>query len=336
MSDATERLTFLRNLQEESGGAIPFGRWMSEALYHPQFGYYTTGIRTVGRDGDFSTWATLHESLGQAIAGWIKKNALPSKPRHIIEIGAGTGELAKAVLCHLPWWNRPYYHIVDVSPVLRAQQKKLLRGRSVRWHDSMAEAMAATRGRALIFSNELVDAFPCRIFQKQDGAWRELALHIEGGRIEERWQENPLPDSTIFEQPWPEGQRVEIQESFAHWLQDWVPAWREGQMLTIDYGDTAAAVYHRRPRGSLRAYSNHQRIEGVQAYVAFGRRDLTAEVNFSDLMRWGEKLGLPTVSLQTTGAFVQANGQPKANPPEGDLYVDGGAAEAFQALVQAR
>lgn len=309
---------------------------MSEALYHPQFGYYTTGIRTVGKDGDFSTWATLHESLGQAIAGWLKKNALPSGSRHIIEIGAGTGVLAAAVLRNLPWWNRPRYHIVDVSPVLRAQQKKLLWGKGVRWHDSMEEALAATDGRALIFSNELADAFPCRVFQKQDTIWRELALRLDGGRVDEIWQDNPLPDSTIFDQLLPSGQRVEIQESFGKWLQSWVPGWQEGKMLTIDYGDAAGAVYHRRPRGSLRAYSRQQRIEGAQTYVAFGRRDLTADVNFSDLIRWGETLGLRPESLQTVGAFVQEHGKPGANLPEGDLYADGGAAEAFQALIQAR
>jgi SAM-dependent MidA family methyltransferase len=55
-------------LQEESGGPLPFERFMREALYHPEFGYYTARIRDVGARGDFSTFATLGNSLAQFLA----------------------------------------------------------------------------------------------------------------------------------------------------------------------------------------------------------------------------------------------------------------------------
>ena len=51
---------------------------------------------------------------------------------------------------------------------------------------------------ALILSNELVDAFPCRVFEKRPDGWRELALRIEDGRVMEEWVSRPLPDSTVF------------------------------------------------------------------------------------------------------------------------------------------
>jgi len=38
-------------------------------------------------------------------------------------------------------------------------------------------------------------------------------------------------------------------------------------MLTIDYGDTCPALYLRRPRGTLRAYAHHQRLEGYDVYT---------------------------------------------------------------------
>lgn len=280
---SAEALRFLFDLQEEMGGAIPFERWMREALYHEKFGYYSVHIRAIGRRGDFTTWPVLHRSLADGIARWALTHK-PSGRWNLIEIGAGTGELAESVLRAIGWWNRPRYHIVDVSGPLREIQQKRL-GRKARWHGSMREALADCGGMAVIFSNELVDAFPCRIFQRQSGAWRELALRIEDGRVREVLREASLPDSTAFLADWPAGQRVEVQESFQAWQAEWLPEWKSGAMLTIDYGDLCPALYHRRPLGTLRAYAHHQRLEGREAYAGFGRRDLTVDVNFSDLQK---------------------------------------------------
>jgi len=332
VSSGVERRDFLLGLQESCGGAIPFDRWMQAALYHPGFGYYTAGIRTVGRHGDFSTWPTMHESLSSAIAGWLKQNKPSSGRWQVIEVGAGTGELAAGILKACGWWSKPRYHIVEASPILRGQQEKLLR-RSVTWHESVAQALKASEGNALIFSNELVDAFPCRIFQRQNAGWRELALRIENNRIYETWIESPLPDSSIFECEWPVGQRVEIHESFRQWMAEWLPLWRSGAMLTIDYGDRPAILYSRRPSGTIRAFFHHQRLYGTEIYAGMGTRDITADVNFSDLARWGEKAGLRTISEQTIGDFIVASAA-KAPPPQ--LLDADGAGGAFKVLIQAR
>jgi len=323
VSHAAEKLRFLLELQESLGGGIPFERWMREALYHPQFGYYTAGIRGIGRRGDFTTWPVLHDSLARAIAHWALENKPPGR-WHLIEIGAGTGELAAGVLRAIGWWNRPRYHIVDVSAPLRAEQQKRL-GRKATWHNFMAEALNACDGAALIFSNELADAFPCRIFQKHDAAWRELALHIDDGRIIESWREAPLPESTVFDHEWPDGQRVEVQESYQHWQQEWLPFWKSGSMLTMDYGDNCPALYHRRPQGTLRAYAHHQRLEGSGAYAGFGTRDLTVDVNFSDLQKWAG----PGAKFSTLSEFL-------TRQRAADVPSLAGAGEAFKVLVQSR
>ncbi len=299
---SAEKMRVLLDLQEQCGGAIPFDRWMREALYHETFGYYAANIRGIGRRGDFTTWPVIHQSLAEGIARW----ALDQKPSgrwNLIEIGAGTGELAEAVLKTIGWWSRPRYHIVDVSAPLRAEQQQRL-GRKAVWHTSVAEALAECAGSALIFSNELVDAFPCRIFQKQSGAWRELALRVEGGRVHEVWREAAVPPSTAWLHDWPEGQRIEVQESFHAWQAEWLPRWKSGAMLTIDYGDTCPALYHRRPQGTLRAYAHHQRLEGREAYAGFGLRDLTVDVNFSDLNKWAG----PGADYSTLAEFLSRQG----------------------------
>lgn len=309
-------------LQEELGGGMPFERFMREALYNPEFGYYTVHIRDVGRGGDFSTFVTLGDGLAKALAGWIIQN----RARDVIEVGPGNGELARRILHHIGWWRRIgiRYHLVDVDGPLRKAQDKRLRGFRVRRHEGLREALRATGGRALIFSNELPDAFPSRVFEKTEAGWREVWVRFSADEVEEVLKETELPDSEIFNHPHPIGQRVEVHESYHRWLQSWAPEWKSGAMLTIDYGDTMPGLYHRRPRGTLRGYSFHQRLEGSDIYQAPGRIDLTADVNYSDLERWGSQLGWKTLRHTTLDQVLPANCDPHTRE----------AAKAFRALEQ--
>jgi SAM-dependent MidA family methyltransferase len=331
VNTAAARLQFLLDLQKSLGGCIPFDRWMHEALYHPTFGYYTVNIREFGRRGDFTTWPMLNDSIGRAIGRWILRNKLPGRLK-VIEIGAGSGELAASVIKAIGWWNRPRYHIVEISPRLRqAQQERL--GSSAQWHTTISEALTASRGSALIISNELVDAFACRVFKKDPEGWSELALRVEERRVVEEWISRPLPDSSAFALSWPIGQRIEVRESFQNWLGEWLPAWESGRMLTIDYGDECPALYLRRPMGTLRAYAHHQRLEGRDVYAGFGLRDLTADVNFSDLRR---EPALSVTSFGTLSAFLAENDRSRSKDCLQSLHALGSAGEAFKVLAQRR
>ena len=334
-------LDFLLRLQKECGGTIPFERYMQEALYDPQFGYYSSQIRNVGAEGDFSTSASLDTGLGPALAAWISAKArqLGWSRIPLIEIGAGSGSLAHSILRNLDWkirW-RTRYMIHETSPALRKRQQQLLRWQGVRWIDSLGEALKQSGGRALIFSNELADAFPCRLFERRGGGWEELGVKItdEGDLSEISLGEIPFD-------PWfhgfgslPEGQRVERCDSFRNWLHNWREHWKEGVMLTIDYGDLAERIYARKPEGSLRAYWRHQRLSGREIYAKFGKQDLTADVNFSDLIRWGEKMGWTHRALITQREFV------KTWLPENKHHflcerfsIPGEAGDAFKVLEQ--
>lgn len=76
-----------RSFLAQRGGAVPFSEFMAAALYDPANGYYTRRIKTVGRGGDFSTWATLGPLLGRAIVGWMREGELF---KNLIEVGPGT------------------------------------------------------------------------------------------------------------------------------------------------------------------------------------------------------------------------------------------------------
>ena len=319
MSLATAHLLAL---QEESGGSLPFERFMGEALYHPEFGYYTARIRDVGARGDFSTFATLGSALAQFLARWIIHN----KARDVIEVGPGNGQLAYQILAQLGWWRRRSirYHLVDVEGPLRVTQEKRLRGFRVQRHPDLQAALHTTGGHACIFSNELPDAFPCRVFELTTEGWLELYLQIQPDGIHEVLHPVELPESTAFAGDFRPGQRVEVHESYWAWLRSWAGGWTSGSMLTIDYGDTMPALYRRRQGGTLRGYAHHQRLAGHEIYQAPGRLDLTADVNFSDLEKWSEDLGWQTTCRGTLEELLEAK-------IEGQFLE---AAKAFRVLEQ--
>lgn len=311
---------------------LPFDQFMARALHDPETGYYARRIKGVGRTGDFTTAPTLSETLARAIAHWAANVMRETGCRDLIEIGPGEGVLAAAVLRNLPWHRRwrTKLHLVETSEPLAKLQRERLGNKAI-WHKTPAEALAACGGRAVIYSNELVDAFPVRRFQKTEGGWSEMGVRFNP--LEEVLLDVPvLPSSSSFSDTHPIGQRIEVHDSYREWLTAWLPSWKAGRMLTIDYGDSAPTLYHRRPHGTLRSYLFQQRGEGLAIYENPGRQDITADVNFTDLMDWSRpwiRSGTLTRFTDFIRPFVDPN-----SLTDQQLVSEEGAGAAFQVLDQ--
>ena len=324
---------YLTDLDREHEGAIPFRVFMEKALYDPEVGYYTANIEGVGgRGADFSTSATLMTDLARSIAAWIQVDLKRHRRNgpviaHVVEIGPGDGTLLFNILRHL---NRRVrrtltFHLVEISPRLEAlQRERLAKFGNIQWHREVTGALDAAAGHALVYSNELVDAFPATALQRTgEGHWEEICVSFsETDGLKEVLR--PFDLSSVFSlsscSKYEANQRVEIHQSYHEYLATWLPRLEAGSILTIDYGDTVEHLYERRPLGTLRAYWKQQRFEGPpEIYARFGKQDLTADVNFTDLADWGESHGLETVSLDTQAAFTGSS-EP--------------AAEAFRVLHQ--
>ena len=308
---------------------VSFERFMARALHDPERGYYARRITGVGRRGDFTTAPMLSDAPARAIAAWAVRAMRETGCRDLIEIGPGEGTLAAAVLKFLPWhvrW-RTRLHLVETSAPLTQRQQSLLGKRGV-WHRHVAEALQSCDGRAVIFSNELVDAFPVRRFQKTTAGWQEMAVRFDENRIthESLLPPAPLPDSSGFHSSHPIDQMIEVHESYQRYLMEWLPDWKSGRMLTIDYGAIAEQIYHRRPRGTVRAYLLQQRLEGAAVYDNPGRQDLTADVNFTDLQNWSA----PWVGEQRLLSFAEFLQNFSGHP----FQENEGAGGAFQVLDQ--
>lgn len=305
-------------------GLHPLRDLIAWALHDPECGYYARRIRTVGRAGDFSTSATLSDSLGTAIARWAKDAAKAQGIRDLIEIGAGDGSLARAILAHWPGWRKPRYHIVDSSEPLRQRQMANL-GSRARWHTHMTDALAACHGRAILFANELVDAFPPQVLEWNGHTWVECCLEVrDDGLVLEAtrpWQACGEAAGFVEPSAWPGGaiplgQRVEHLASFSSWLGEWSSDWQAGAGLWIDYGGHFPNLYHRRPGGTLRAYWRQERLTGLDVFRRLGHQDITCDVNFSDLARWCAGHGLVVLPPSSQADFIlRHHPRAKANDP---------------------
>jgi SAM-dependent MidA family methyltransferase len=334
-------------MQETGAKAMPFREWMRQALFDPDAGYYTTNVRTVGRRGDFSTSATAGTILGEAVAGWLRNQMrLHPQVHAVIEAGGGSGALSATVRQALGWWRRRQvpWHMVETSPVLRTQQLEKLGSGAATWHVSMTAALEASGGRAFIFHNELVDAFPVTLLQwdESEQVWREIGMRRVGTEWREEVGEVPVHGparSSWSPQQLRDKQRIEVHDSYREWLTEWALAWREGAMLTVDYGDPFPAVYHRQPKGTLRAYFAQQRLTGMELYQRMGKQDITADVNFSDLQAWGAGLGWDMECFESQADFISrhvkgAADRARRNPADSFVLDQQGAGGAFKALVQ--
>lgn len=301
---------------------------MARALFDPQRGYYSRQIKTVGARGDFSTTATLSPSLGKAVAAWLKaERQLQPRVRHVVEVGAGDGSLLQAVLGALGWWGRRRltFHIVETSSVLREQQQKRL-GAKARWHGTLESALAHAEGSAFIYHNELLDAFPATLvrWNAPAQAWQEIWVTPESLHP---LALDPAHFSALHHTAFADGQRCELHPSIRAWLQGWTPHWKQGAMLSIDYGDEFPRLYHRRPQGTLRAYLLHQRLTGADVYANPGRQDITADINFTDYRAWLRECGAVETTRQSLADFLRPHQAPS------QLLDPDGAGGAFQCLV---
>lgn len=314
----------------KSDEALRFDRFMDLALHDPERGYYARRIRGVGASGDFTTAPMISGLLAKGIAAWAAKSLSANGCRDLIEIGPGEGKLASAVLKALPWHRRwrTRLHLVETSRPLREKQQSLLGKRAV-WHDTLESALDACDGMACIYSNELIDAFPARRFRLEGWGISELFL-IPGALPREEWRPaEDLPDTVQFAHPHRPGQILEVHESVQHWLNRWMPRWKLGAMLTIDYGAETHELYHRRPLGTLRGYLLQQRIEGHAVYQNPGRQDLTADVDFSDFSKWLHELSSGKSTLITQREFLLPYMRPH-HAADLSLLDENGAGTAFR------
>lgn len=263
-----------------ASGPIGLDRYMGLCLAHPVHGYYRTRD-PLGARGDFITAPEISQMFGELIGIWIAATwAAMGAPADLalVELGPGRGTLMRDALRALTRAApdlRPALHLVETSPVLRAEQAARLSDTAPIWHESVE---TLPPGPALVIANEFFDALPVRQFQRAERGWFErlVGLSPDGSALafglsaepDTRIEANG-PNGVLMTLP---GAALAITRTLARRV-----AAQGGAVLAIDYG-------HVRPGfgDSLQAVQAHR---FAQTLAAPGEADLTTHVDFAALGR---------------------------------------------------
>jgi len=288
LSDDAPIRTVLRNMLQNSD--LSFRDFVEVALYHPQFGYYTRGPHPVGKEADYVTSPALSPvwafALNRLVCEFLSHNT--DAVCTIVDIGCGDGALIRDLAKN----GGANYFGID-----RSGQA------SLRTIDEIPRG-----GAHLIISNELFDALPfARLVQRGEH------LHELWVTEELEWTEHEAP---LSYEDYFAARNIELQDGqFADVALEWEAMYGEicdvverGLIVTFDYGYPQSQLFHPRARrfGTAAAYSQQRVTRDLLANP--GEQDLTAHINFDDLIRAGESRSFSTRFFDRQAKFLLALG----------------------------
>jgi NADH dehydrogenase [ubiquinone] 1 alpha subcomplex assembly factor 7 len=262
-------------------GPVTVAEFMALALYHPEHGYYMKG-QPVGAAGAFITAPEISQVFGELLGLWAaaqwRAMGAPDMV-HLVELGPGRGTLMadalRAVSQAMPGFAGALsLHLVETSPVLKAEQKAALGHHAPAWHDDIA---TVPDGPMLLLANEFLDALPIQQFVREKGALAERVVAVDDrGALAFAASGRSLP----FPEDDPDRDSFAIMEANPA-ANGWVSrvarrlAEQGGAALFIDYGYTAPQT-----GSTLQAVRDHRKADPLQDP---GEADLTALVNFPEI-----------------------------------------------------
>ena len=272
----------LRSEIAAAGGWIPFARYMELALG----AYYGRSDRQFGARGDFVTAPELGRLFGRTLARQL--NALDGP---ILELGAGSGALAEALLAEL---EREYL-ILETSPALRERQRERL-GKRVRFLDQLP-----SKFRGIVLANEVVDALPVHAV-----GWRAHGIVERGVSVALTWTERPASGAVLeyaktIDVPAPYDSEIGLAGQA--WMRSLGECLEHGAIFIVDYGFPRREYYHpQRSMGTLMCHAQHRAHS--DPFQRPGEQDITAHVDFSALAEAAHSVGLEVLGYTSQAQFL--------------------------------
>ena len=313
-------------------GRITFAQFMQACLYSPHGGFYAA--RSTRISTHFGTSPTSHPVFGALIVRQMEQmwHLLGDPPVfHVLEVGSGDGALAQSivqacwrmaprlaqVLCYVAADYEPRWLPSPDHPF--AWDNGTGDGRSPSRRDALVgvqrvktEGLRAFRKVVgCILCNELIDNFPVHRFAIQGGRVKEVFVTLAGGTLTEVLDEPSSPRIeerlTSLGVSLPEGYRGEVNLAMEDWTGQLAQALDRGFILTIDYGQLAPDLYsYQNNQGTLVCY--HRHVVSSDPYQHIGHQDMTCQVDFTSLMRLGDRHGLATVGYALQRQFLTTLG----------------------------
>jgi SAM-dependent MidA family methyltransferase len=283
-------------------------------------GYYQNTFHKLGEKGDFVTAPEISQLFGQAIARALEKFfaafalQYPKRSASILELGAGNGSMALAILRALSNAKAlpKKYYILEPSASLQSQQLQLFQREApdlvsqVEWLASLP-----TEFNGIVLANEVVDAIPCeRVIRTKQG-WQKLVV-VETENETFGLDKGPvllaqeLPPLLNQLERFEIGYQTEVRPQVSLWLDAIYECMQAGSVLMFDYGYPQQEYYHaQRDVGTLKCFSRHQ--SNHEPLQLVGLQDITAHVDFTELAESASCAGFDVLGFTTQAGFLLEN-----------------------------
>jgi SAM-dependent MidA family methyltransferase len=307
------------HIREEIGidGMIPFSRYMEMALYQPGLGYYSAGLHKLGESGDFITAPELGSLFAACLARQVTELADSLGDYDILEVGAGSGQMAADLLQELAPDRLPgRYRVLERSADLRQLQRQRIEAEvpaladRVEWLDQPPK----TAWQGVLIANEVLDALAVERFQVAENGLEQICVTLQNGKFGWACREAPTELEHAVEHvmagietPLQPGYRSEINLHTGHWLSAISSQMTRGLALFIDYGHPRSEFYlPQRSDGTLMCHYRHRAHGDVFFWP--GLQDITAWVDFTALAEAADFCALEVEGYCSQTMFLLACG----------------------------
>jgi len=305
-------VAFIRGAIRQQG-PVRFDWFMEQALYHPQFGYYSSGQCQIGRRGDYFTNVSVGSLFGRMLATQFAEmwEIMGRQDDFtIVEQGAHHGEFAHDVLAAMPEFPATLrYCIIEPFPILQRRQEETLTGfrHKVTWTESLTDLEPFS---GVHFSNELIDSMPVRLIARDAGGeWQEKFVADSGSdfvfitkpigdpQLRAALEKIPRNEDAAYE--------TEVNLAASDWIQTIAQKLQRGFVLAVDYGYPRAEFYAaERTSGTVQSFARHHTVSSPLDGV--GRVDITAHVEWTTVAERAEDSGLKLIGFTDQHHFMTA------------------------------
>ncbi len=250
-------------------GPIRLDHFIEHVLYTPKYGYYQQNAPSM-QGQDFITAPELGMEFVNALDDWLRPTLQREQINKIIEIGPGSGALAKA-LGHIWKDELQDYFLLEKSTGLQNAQKKLCQSTTYQWIDQIKSFDSPV----LILGNEYLDALAARRFKMNNQQCQEALIGYDHDFYWHYQNQSYSLDGYVPSESAMD--IIDLKPVFQ--LLDPIKC---GLVVFIDYGyhfsEYQALPYK---QDSLRGFYRNQVIKLPWEHI--GQMDLTVDVNFSRL-----------------------------------------------------
>jgi len=267
--------------------------------------------------------------FSRSFASSIDEALSVTDTQDVWEFGAGTGEMAYEILSALGDKISSYV-ILEVSAHLKDIQAQKLEAfkHKVVWRTELPE-----RIQGVVVGNEVLDAMPVKLLQRQAGQWFEVGVSktqaAESSVLPSRDAAPSNPplalcaksdDSMHWTWALKETQlRPPLEISGAHdylteihpqgeaFVKTLADRLQKGAVFLIDYGFPEREYYHeQRSGGTLMCHQAH--LADSNPLVSVGLKDITSHVNFTGIALSAQEAGMHVLGYTTQAHFLINSG----------------------------